>query len=374
MMLVVSGVTAVTVIMAQRNIAASVKRELERQFQSELATIHAVQEMRHAALAERCRALARKPRIHAALEDNALDLLYPSAHDELRDVRESGNTDPTDASPQIFQARFYRFLDSRGTVIPTPATSEVGLLSSAEEARLALSVAPSRVQTGYLLSDAGTATETLDEIIAMPIISTESGAPIAALVLGFAQIAHLDGTANPTLMRGIWTNRHLHLPSLASPARAILAGELARRLDVSHPLGTSFPTEINRAPCLIFYLPINQNSSYPPAYEVGIYSLAESVARQRRLFSNSLRSALPCSSRRSSPVIFFPSNWQCRSNNSPWTPKKTARNVPAPKLPWNSRMKNCNVRRDSPPMRRISSRLPSPCSAPASKTCWREKP
>ena len=194
MMLVVSGVTAVTVIMAQRNIAASVKRELERQFQSELATIHAVQEMRHAALAEHCRALARKPRIHAALEDNALDLLYPSAHDELREVRESGNTDPADASPQIFQARFYRFLDSRGAVIPTPATSEVGLLSSAEEARLALPVTPSRVQTGYLLCDAGTATETLDEIIAMPIISTESGAPIAALVLGFAQIEHLDGT------------------------------------------------------------------------------------------------------------------------------------------------------------------------------------
>ncbi len=284
MMLVVSGVTAVTVIIAQRNIAASVKRELERQFQSELATIHAVQEMRHAALAERCRALARKPRIHAALEDNALDLLYPSAHDELREVRESGNTDPADASPQIFQARFYRFLDSRGAVIPTPATSEVGLLSSAEEARLALPVTPSRVQTGYLLCDAGTATETLDEIIAMPIISTESGAPIAALVLGFAQIEHLDGTANPTLMRGIWTNRHLHLPSLASPARAILAGELARQIDVSHRVETSFPSEINGAPCLIFYLPINQNSSYPPAYEVGIYSLAESVARQRRLF------------------------------------------------------------------------------------------
>jgi hypothetical protein len=31
-----------------------------------------------------------KPRIHAALEDNALDLLYPSAKDELRDLMDGG--------------------------------------------------------------------------------------------------------------------------------------------------------------------------------------------------------------------------------------------------------------------------------------------
>ena len=38
----------------------------------------------HAALAELCRSLVRKPRIHAALEDNALDLLYPAAPSSRR--------------------------------------------------------------------------------------------------------------------------------------------------------------------------------------------------------------------------------------------------------------------------------------------------
>jgi hypothetical protein len=37
---------------------------------------------------KRGRDLAKRPRIHAALEDNALDLLYPSARDELRDLVE----------------------------------------------------------------------------------------------------------------------------------------------------------------------------------------------------------------------------------------------------------------------------------------------
>src|ERR1039457_6434246 len=88
MMIVVSAITAVGLYIAQRNLAVEVARELQSQFQGQLAALHNAQEVRQAALAERCRALVRKPRIHAALEDNALDLLYPSAKDELRDVME----------------------------------------------------------------------------------------------------------------------------------------------------------------------------------------------------------------------------------------------------------------------------------------------
>ena len=278
MMLVVTGVTTGAVILAQRNIATSVKRELERQFKSELATFHAVEEMRHAALAERCRALARKPRIHAALEDNALDLLYLSAHDELREVKEP------DAAPGMFHARFHRFLDSKGAVIPTTATDEAGSLDPAEEAQLALPALPSKVQTGYLLRNGGAGNESLDEIIAMPIISSESGTPIAALVLGFAPMDLLGAPADPAIKRGIWTGGQLRLPSLPAPARLKLADELARQIGVSDRIEHSFPTEINGAQCLLFFLPLNLPSPYPPAYEIGIYSLTESITRQRRLF------------------------------------------------------------------------------------------
>ena len=86
MMLLVAGVTAIAIYVAQRNLAAEVAGSLQREFREKLALLHGVQKVRHAALSERCRALVRKPRIHAALEDNALDLLYPSAQDELRDL------------------------------------------------------------------------------------------------------------------------------------------------------------------------------------------------------------------------------------------------------------------------------------------------
>jgi len=73
-----------------------------------------VEELRYAALAERCRALVEKPRIHAALEDNALDLLYPSAKDELRDIMEDEKNPQPDQISGVPHARFYRFLDRTG--------------------------------------------------------------------------------------------------------------------------------------------------------------------------------------------------------------------------------------------------------------------
>ena len=104
MMLVVSGITALGLYLAQRQLAANAERELEREFQGEVASLHSVQEMHHAALAERCRVLAQKPRIHAAFEDNALDLLYPNAKDELRDMmdRKDGSSDDSEG---IFSSR-----------------------------------------------------------------------------------------------------------------------------------------------------------------------------------------------------------------------------------------------------------------------------
>src|SRR5437870_12428174 len=111
MMLVVSAVTAFGLYLAQRNVTATAQRDLQQSFQAELSSLDKVQELRNAALAERCRALALRPRIHAALEDNALDLLYPSAKDELRDLMESDEPSAEQATHSL-RAKFYRFLRS----------------------------------------------------------------------------------------------------------------------------------------------------------------------------------------------------------------------------------------------------------------------
>ena len=116
MMLVVTAVTAAGFLFAQRSADTAAKREFRTQFQDMLAASHAVREVRDAALAERCRALARRPRIHAALEDGAPELLYPSARDEMVDVMEPAR----EPGAYSLHALYYRFLDSGGRVITPP--------------------------------------------------------------------------------------------------------------------------------------------------------------------------------------------------------------------------------------------------------------
>src|SRR6202023_298203 len=116
-----------------------------------------VEELRYSALAERCRALVAKPRLHAALEDNALDLLYPSAKDELRDIMQDEENPQPDEISGVPHARFYRFLDRTGVLLQPPNPAEVGTLRADEEAQLVLKPLPQTPQIGYLLRGGGTA-------------------------------------------------------------------------------------------------------------------------------------------------------------------------------------------------------------------------
>src|SRR5436309_12264595 len=136
-MVIVATLTALGFYLAQRRVTADAERNLQQTFQTELSSMHKVEELRYAALAERCNALVAKPRIHAAIEDDAIDLLYPSAKDELRDLME-GDEPPPEEAARSLHARFYRFLDGTGAVIKPPNASDVGELDANTEAQLFL--------------------------------------------------------------------------------------------------------------------------------------------------------------------------------------------------------------------------------------------
>src|SRR5678815_1543542 len=135
-MVIVATLTALGFYLAQRKVTADAERNLQQIFQTELSSLHKLEELRHAALADRCNALAAKSRIHAAIEDNAIDLLYPSAKDELRGLME-GEEAPPEQAAQSLHAKFYRFLDNTGAVIKPPNPYDVGELDAKTEAQLA---------------------------------------------------------------------------------------------------------------------------------------------------------------------------------------------------------------------------------------------
>src|SRR5882724_1045512 len=184
MMVIVATLTALGLYFAQRKVTADAERDLQQSFQAELSSLHKLEELRHAALADRCNALAAKPRIHAAMEDNAIDLLYPSAADELRDLMK-GEEPPPEQAAQWLHARFFRFLDSAGAVLKPPNAYDVGELDTKTEAQLALNKLPETQQIGYTQENAAADSGTVDEVIAVPIFSSDRGDVIYAIVIGF---------------------------------------------------------------------------------------------------------------------------------------------------------------------------------------------
>jgi signal transduction histidine kinase len=281
MMALVAGITGIAIYAVQRNLAAEVSASLRRDFEEKLATLHSVQEVRHGVLTERCRVLARKPRIHAALEDNALDLLYPSAQEELRDVLDPAAEPPATALDPELHAQFYRFLNSKGAVLSPPNAAAIGPLMPEEERQLALAAIPRSPQLGYILRS-GSA-ETVSEVIAVPIISTETGERISALVLGFKPLDFGDHRGRGGVRNGVWLQNRLHLPGLSSGARATLEKELISRDAPGKGDRNSFTVEIDGIRHLLFYKLLNPGSLYAPAYEVCIFPLSDLLARQGQL-------------------------------------------------------------------------------------------
>jgi signal transduction histidine kinase len=282
MMIIVVALTAVGFYAAQRKVTSDAERNFEDNFQAEIASLHKLEELRHAALAERCNALAAKPRIHAAIEDNAIDLLYPSAKDELRDLME-GDEPPPEQAAQFLHARFYRFLDSTGAVINPPNTRDVGELDPKTESQLSLSKLPTTQQIGYIRGNTGTDTAAVDEVVAVPIISTDTGEVISALVIGFKPLELDEKNAEAGMKSGVWVNGRLHLPSLPRPAQALLNEKIGTALRNSDREQHNFRVDIDGSPHLLFYKRLNPGSFFPPAYEICVYPLAHSMAQLHRL-------------------------------------------------------------------------------------------
>ncbi|HYP16406.1 MAG TPA: histidine kinase dimerization/phospho-acceptor domain-containing protein, partial [Opitutus sp.] len=283
MMLVVSTIAALALAVAQRNLETAFEQELRREFQAEIAALHNVQAVRQAALLERCRVLVRRSRIHAALEDGALDLLYPSAKDELRDIMATPEGSGEEHTRYGLQAEFYRFLDRDGAVIPPSREHEVGTLSSAEARQRALRAAPVRQQLGYIVRQRAARGASLTEILAMPILSSETGEPIAGIVLGFKPAEFAGARADPGIRRGVWLDGELYLDALPPAENHALAAEVTQAIAREAGAAGRFSRQVARGEQWVFYKQLNPDSEFPPAYEVCVYPLTELQARQQRL-------------------------------------------------------------------------------------------
>jgi len=151
------------------------------------------------------------------------------------------------------------------------------------ETQLILKKLPETQQIGYIRENGDAPDEIVDEVVAVPIFSTETGDVISALVVGFKAFELIGKSAGAGTKSGIWLNDQLHMPSLSKSAQAALGSEIAKAVTNSASAQSNFTVTVNGAPQLLFYKRLNPNSLFPPAYEICVYPLGDSMAQLHRL-------------------------------------------------------------------------------------------
>src|SRR5947207_7310583 len=117
MMLIVLAITGATVYVAENNLRSNQARLLNAQFQNQVRSLLAVQDLRSGAVAEKCRDVSRSVRLRAALEEKDVGDLYRNALAELQEFF-SPNEPAADNGDQRVRASFFRFVDVNGDVLP----------------------------------------------------------------------------------------------------------------------------------------------------------------------------------------------------------------------------------------------------------------
>ena len=123
--------------------------------------------------------------------------------------------------------------------------------------------------------------ETIHEVIAVPIFSTDTGDVVSALVIGFKPLELEDKRTG--MQSGIWVDGQLHLPALPPSARTSLNEKITSAVANSDSEQNYFRVDVAGAPQLLFYKRLNPGSLFPAAYEICVYPLATWTAQLHRL-------------------------------------------------------------------------------------------
>ena len=281
MLLAVAAVAGVTLVVIGRSVEGTYRQMFEERFESDVSLLAALQGARLGAVKSRCLGLARSVRLIAAMEEEDAALLHRIALDELRDVLA-----PAPGTPGLRRAAFFRFVGPDGRVLP-PVDERAGLGGSPGRARWEEEIARAggalggaeEQQVGYLAPEVA-GQPALQEVIVTRIVDPVGGRRRGALALCFPVDDFGEGgSGGPRQIRsGIWLAGRLYSRTIPEPVRSRLAAALGEEAERAAPVAV-----IDGVPHRVFQRALATRSGFPPAYQVGLYSLAEPLAREREL-------------------------------------------------------------------------------------------
>ena len=283
MTLVMVAVTATAVFFVQKRMVEDMESNLGQRFESEFNAVLAVQKANNAAVVELCRTLVRSSRVRAAIEDGARDLLYSIAREQLelrslwRDRSPDGGAVPYPDDDPALQVVCYRFLDENGAVIPPPAGHKAGEGSGGFR-DLAMDGLPEREQTGYVIANDGADDGRVHDVVVTPILSTDTGRPVAALQLVFKPLEIARRLTRSGMKSGVWADGQLDLPDVGADSPRVAAMISAANANSGESEGV-MSADIGGLPYRMQFKRLNPGPDFHPGVLVSLFPMSESSAR-----------------------------------------------------------------------------------------------
>lgn len=339
MMVVVGGVSGVTLFLTQKRVQAAYEKLFRDKLEALVTYVPKEQEMRIGQIKEECARLAKLPRIRAAMEAGEVERLYLIGRDELKiivgDPVESGtDTPPAPARARAWLHRrtveakafqherlpsrplakevgkkfgakpapgqrapripFLGFLDAEGKVMEAPELEKVLTPERRNFLKQIARFGPvvrllHEQEVGYLELGNGRVTE----IIVTPVFN--DGHLIGAVVYGIKFFDVVADAAERVIAEvseiesGTWIEGKLYTRTIPDAVRDTLAGQLAAEIRANPEPRENFMVAIHGVPHRVFYTPLNEDSPLPVAYKIGLYSSAGALKPQASLRSDFLR-------------------------------------------------------------------------------------
>lgn len=249
----------------------------QEQFRRDVRLVAALEDARLAAVRTRCLELARSVRLVAALGENDPQLVYDIAIDELRDVLRPPS-EATAARP----VTFFRLLDADGALMPT-SDPRAGVLAPDDAAARALAAAATAGAdgtqiAGVLVRGDGDAA-VLDEVVVTPVRDPVGGTRLGALAIGFPATI-VTGAETAPIRAAIFASGRLFAPGLPADWHPTVQRAVEQLVSEA---GGADTLVVGGTAHRLLVAPLHPEAPFPPAYEVGLASLAPAEAAEAQL-------------------------------------------------------------------------------------------
>ena len=347
MMLVVGGVSSVTLFLTQQRVQDAYEKLFKDKLRTELTNLPDAQEARLRSFREKCSELAKSVRLQFALIE-ADENLYTRTQDDLRSIlsedysegvkeaaerlaAEAGLPPPPlllpgkgpgkgprkdPANPlaaelaRVVEAErrkgmrlggtlfrpttavFFGFFDAKGSLIAPPAGPKFNLSQFLQQPRFRQQmnqigrVVPTlkEQQVGYIDPDVDPSRPRLLEIIVTPMIDAVSSELIGALVLGFPYADTEQVISEVSdIKNGTWLEGRLYTKTIDDAVRKDVAAQLPAEIRQHPDPREDLMIDVMGIPHRIYYTPLNPGSMLPLAYKVGLYSWESALRAQEDL-------------------------------------------------------------------------------------------